>query len=116
MSEEDTIVVYRNCGYEYPLLIENASFFPEDIDGYSFAFIVAPTQPNRSFGTPLISNITPVISPELGEITFVLLPTDTSSMSIGTAYEYRVMIAAPASSPQVVKSGRIRLRDAPAFP
>jgi hypothetical protein len=45
-----------------------------------------------------------------------LLPGDTVLLKIGTAYHYRTMSAAPTKSPQVIRSGRIRLIDAPQFP
>ncbi len=115
-ADVETLEIFRNCGFEYPLLIQDEFGYPEDLDGYSFGFFVAPTQRDRSFGTPIISNTTPVISSGLGQITFVLFQGDTSLMQVGTAYHFRVMIEAPESSPQVVRGGRIRLIDAPLFP
>ena len=117
MGEESTLDIYRNCGYELPLLIQDEFGFPENLAGYGFALLIAPTQPNRSFGTPVITNTTPVVSSGVGQLTFVLSPTaDTPLMTIGTAYEYRAMMTAPGGSPMVLQSGRIRLRDAPVFP
>lgn len=114
--EQDTLEIYRNCGFEYPLLLQDAFGYPEDLDGFGFAFIIAPTQPNRQFGIPVITNTSPIVSSGAGSITFVMLPAETAVMQIGTAYEYRTMAQAPASSAQVIRSGRIRLKDAPAFP
>ncbi len=115
-ADVETLEIFRNCGYEYPLLIQDEFGYPEDLDGYKFVFLIAPTQRDRTFGTPIISNTAPVVSSGLGQITFVLFQSDTSLMQIGTAYHFRVMIEAPDSSPQVVRGGRIKLIDAPVFP
>jgi hypothetical protein len=114
--ENDTLNIFRNCGFEYPLFLLDSTGYPIDLDGYEFAFIIAPTQPNRTFGIPTFVNTSPVISSGAGSITFVMLAGDTSTLQIGTAYEYRTMIQAPSNSPQVIEWGRVRVKDAPQFP
>ncbi len=105
--------IFRNCAFEYPLLLVDTGGFPEDLFGWQFALVIAPTQPNRTFGTPVITNTNPIIASGSNEVIFILSAVETALMMIGTAYEYRVIAEPPGFDQGVLEYGFVKITDAP---
>jgi hypothetical protein len=105
--------IFRNCAYEYPLLLVDTGGFPEDLFGWQFAFVIAPTNVNRTFGTAVITNTTPIVASGSNEVIFILSALETALLRIGTAYEYRVIAEPPGFDQGVLEYGFIKLTDSP---
>jgi hypothetical protein len=114
--ELHTLHIYRNCAFEYPMVIEQASGSQEDVYGWQFALVIAATNPSRVFGPPVITNTTPYIASGTSNVTFILSDTDTANLVIGTAYEFRALVIVPGSEQAVLREGRVKVTDAPVFP
>ncbi len=107
------IEIFRNCAFEYPVALVDTGGFPENLYGWQFGLVIAPTQPNRTFGTPIITNTKPIIASGSNEVIFILSAVETALMMIGTAYEYRVIAEPPGFDQGVLEYGFVKIMDAP---
>jgi hypothetical protein len=111
----NTIVIYRNAGFQLPVNFQTSAKYGIDVSSYYFGFMIAPTQLDGSFGPPAIINTTPVVV-EPGLATFTLSAAQTASLVWGTAYHYAVTHKVSGQERAVDQIGRVKLVDAPPYP
>lgn len=113
----NTITIYRNAGFQFPILLENSALYPQIVTGYGFALIIAksvsPT--SNSLGAIAISKSNPT-AVEPGLVTFQLTPGDTSLLLANLAYTYVVMAQPTGQLPLVYQTGRVKVVDSPQMP
>src|SRR6266436_4658757 len=110
----NTITIFRNAAFSLPVFFETNQLYVADTSGYSFAFIIAPTKADGSFGVPVITKLNPPIAS--GWSIYELSKDETASLVYGTAYSYSVMHKPPQNDPVVDQIGRVKIVDSPVFP
>ncbi len=109
----NNLTIFRNCAYEYPLSLVDTAGYPENIYGWQFALVIAPTNPNRTFGPAVITDVAPIVASGENTVTFILSAEETALLLIGTAYEYRAIAQPPGFDQGVLEYGYVKIVDAP---
>ena len=110
------ITLYRNCGYQMPVGLQDAKGAPYSTEGYTFRLEIVPAQFDRSWPSPATFAQQHLAGSGSSGTTFLLSDSDTASLDYRTAYHWRVMAVAPGSDPSALIGGNCTVLDGPAVP
>ena len=108
--------MYRNCGYQMPVSLQDTLGAPFLTPGWDFRLEITPAAFDRSWTEPFSFAQQQASGSGASGTTFILHEEDTAALDYRTAYQWRVLVLPPGADPAALIGGSVKVFDGPVMP